>query len=219
MAHGGSENSLKILNNVAAAGDIALFDHLVASGADVSRSLSLHSASKCQDESSAVISHLLEKYKMDIHADTDDLREFFHDAPDSGTPLCSAIHHANLAAVGELLSRGADPERCGKSGYPPVIKAIGDPANVGFLPALKPLLESGVDSQFALTCAVRHSKLEAAKICLQAGADPRVTLSVAVEVGNANVREAAVDELEENDAAVKESEAMIQLLESWIRGG
>jgi ankyrin repeat protein len=217
LAQGESENSIKVLNNVAAAGDLQLFDHLVARGADVSRSLSLHCASKCQDASSSMIAHLLDRYNMDIHADTDALRDFFRDAKDSGTPLCSAIYHENIVAVEELLKRGADPERCGTSGHRPIVKAIGDSANVGFLPALKPLLKAGVDTASALRCAVDHGRVEAAKICLQAGADPVSALSLAFRVEQSNAHEAAIDGSERNEEARQNSVAITKLSQTWIK--
>ena len=40
---GPNDTSLKVLNSVAARGDIELYDHLIARGADQSRSLALHS--------------------------------------------------------------------------------------------------------------------------------------------------------------------------------
>lgn len=100
---------MHLLNNVAASGDIDLFDHLVSRGADTSLCTALHSASRCTDVemSKAMICHLLYKYNMDINQNNDGLRHLIHDSQDSGSPLCSAILHENLAIVHELLQRGA----------------------------------------------------------------------------------------------------------------
>lgn len=152
---------------------------------------------------------------MDIHSDTETLRDLFRDAKDSGTPLCSAIYHENLAAVEELLKRGADPEKAGKYGHRPVIKAIGDAANTGFLPALIPLLEAGVDTTSALICAVHSGNVEAAELCLQAGADPTTTLKIAYEVNRSNAHELEVDESDRNREAKQRSDDIIRLLERW----
>jgi hypothetical protein len=86
--------SLKVLNNVSANGDIALFDHLVARGADPHRSLALHSVSRCKDpaKTKAMIFHLLDVHHMPIEANNEDLRDYFHASGDSGMPLNCAVH-------------------------------------------------------------------------------------------------------------------------------
>ncbi|SMR52549.1 unnamed protein product [Zymoseptoria tritici ST99CH_3D1] len=206
--------SNKLLNQVAAAGNVQLFNHLVARGAEVSRSLALHYAA-----SPAMISCLLDQHNMDIHADSDDLRDFYHDAKDSGTPLCSAIFHQNLPVVEELLNRGADPERCGKTGHPPLAKAVGDDFgfNRGLLPALRLLLDAGADKDYALTCSVLHGKVEAAQICLDAGADPVSALKTAHERKASIIEEMDfVNTSETEKDRERRNEAMIQLLKSWI---
>jgi hypothetical protein len=103
------DTSLKVPNGVAARGDIELYDHLVARGADQSRSLALHCASRCKDAGkfTAMIDHLLDKYYMHIEFDNEKLRNHFGMVGDSGTPLRSAVYHQNLAAVHKLLARGA----------------------------------------------------------------------------------------------------------------
>lgn len=109
LALGETDSSLHLLNNVAASGDIDLFDHLVTRGADTSLCTALHSASRCKDAetSKAMICHLLDKHNMDIDRNNHDLRHFNHDAQDEGSPLCSGILHKNIAVVHELLNRGA----------------------------------------------------------------------------------------------------------------
>lgn len=89
-----------------------LHDHLIARGADQSRSLALHCATKCQDaeKSTVMIEHLLDKYCMDIDFDNEQLRDNFQPVGESGTPLNSAVDHHNLAAMHKLLARGANPE-------------------------------------------------------------------------------------------------------------
>jgi hypothetical protein len=68
LAFEASDNSLHLLNKVAADGDIDLFDYLVSRGADASRSLALHTASKFQDpeKSRVMVCNLLDRHNMDI---------------------------------------------------------------------------------------------------------------------------------------------------------
>lgn len=108
---GESDYSLHLLNRVAADGNIDLFDHLVGRGADASLSTALHSASEGDGhrKSKAMIRYLLDKHHMNIDSNNGDFRDFFHDADDKGSPLCSAIINRNLVAVLELLERGASP--------------------------------------------------------------------------------------------------------------
>ncbi|KAI5359903.1 putative ankyrin repeat-containing domain superfamily [Septoria linicola] len=214
---GGYDDSVKVLSNVAAKGDIELFDHLVDRGADPARSLALHYVSKCKDEEKALsmLSHLLDVHEMDIHADTDDLRDFFHDAEDAGTPLCTAIYRQNLAVVQELLSRGADPNRYGDSGHPPLSKAAGDVLNPGFPPALEPLFKAGAEPQIALECAVRERNVDAAKICLLHGADAPLGLAIAREVEEARLNDMISEPTARDERLRQKSDAMIKLLEDW----
>lgn len=163
--------SLKHLNNVAAAGDIALFDHLVARGADPHRSMALHCAAKCKDPSktTAMIEHLLDVHHMDIEANNEDLRDYFHASGDSGSPLNCAAYYQNLSAVQTLLRRGAIAER---AIYQTIKKVLTQP----WLPALGPLLDAGADPDHAFAVAVDDLNFEAAKICLEKGADPTLVL-------------------------------------------
>jgi hypothetical protein len=66
---------------------------------------------------------------------------------DSGTPIHFAVNYHNLATLGQLLARGANPE----SG---VKYAIGNVLLASYLPALAPLLEAGADADRALERAV-----------------------------------------------------------------
>lgn len=163
--------SLKVLNIVAAAGDIELFDHLVSRGADPHRSMALHRAGKCPDpeKSIAMIDHLLDKHHMDIEANSEDLRRTI-DSIDAGTPLNCAIYYQNLTAFKHLLKRGARPsgvmdQIVGRFGIHP------------FLPALGPLLDAGADPDDALEFVIRTDDIEAARLCVEAGADPKAIIS------------------------------------------
>jgi hypothetical protein len=165
---GPNDTSLKVLNGVAARGDIGLYDHLIVRGADQSRSLALHCASRCKDteKSTAMIDHLLDRYHMDIEFDNEVLRNHFDTVGDSGTPLESAVYHQNLPAVHKLLARGAQPR-------PAMAGAIGHYKFMeGYLPALCPLLDAGLDLGEAFNWAVLWGNVDAAKICLERGADP-----------------------------------------------
>lgn len=160
--------SLKILNNVAANGDIAFFDYLVTTrGADPHRSLALHCASKCTDplKTTAMIHHLLDVHHMQIEADNEELRDFFHFAGDSGTQLNCAVFYQNLPALLTLLDRGANASRA-------VYRSMDNVLIEAWLPALGPLLDAGADPNNAFEYAVDHLNFEAAKLCLQKGADP-----------------------------------------------
>lgn len=162
------DTSLKILNSVAARGDIKLYDHLIARGADQSRSLGLHCASRCTDgeKSMAMINHLLDTYHMDIEFDNEELRNHFSPVADSGTPLQSALVHRNIPAINALLAQGAQPK------YAAIVTAVGDFFSYGWLPALPLLLDAGADLGKAFDWAVLWGNVDAAKICLERGVDP-----------------------------------------------
>lgn len=121
-----------------------------------------------------MVCHLLDKYNMDINRNNDDLRHFYHDPHDTGSPLCSALIHKNLAVVHELLKRGA---RVNEPHWSPVSYAT-KPG--GFLPALEPLLRAGADTSKALDISVLRRNIDAAKLCLQFGADPAPGLRKAI---------------------------------------
>jgi ankyrin repeat protein len=110
-----------------------------------------------------MVDHLLGKHGMNIEAHSKTLRKLMF-MRDSGTPIHCAVHYNNLAALEQLLARGADPE----SG---VKYAIGNFLFTSYLPALAPLLEAGADATDALDLAVGSKNVEAAKICLAHGAD------------------------------------------------
>jgi hypothetical protein len=157
--------SIKVLNNVSANGDIELFDHLVARGADPQRSMALHCASKCHEDGKpeAMIDHLLDVHHMDIEMDNEKLRDFFHAAPDSGTPLNCAVYYQNLPAMRKLLERGAAPDRALYATIDPVIS---EP----WLPGLAPLLDAGANADNALEYAVNYLRFEAAEVSVAKGA-------------------------------------------------
>jgi hypothetical protein len=158
---------------VAANGDIAFFDYLVGRGADPHRSLALHCASKCKDPQTtvAMIDHLLDVHQMDIEANNEDLRDFFHAAGDSGTPLKCAVFYHNLAALTRLLERGANPEKA-------LFSTIDNFPAPPWLLAIAPLLHAGGDPDDAFAYAVDNLKFGAAKICLDKGADPAKVLRI-----------------------------------------
>jgi hypothetical protein len=163
--------SLKVLNKIAASGDIELFDHIVSRGADPQRSIALHRASKCRDpeKSVAMIDHLLDKHHMDIESKGEDFHTLI-DSIDAGTPLNRAVHYRNLAAVKHLLKRGAQPRDAAD-------QAAGQWGIKPFLPALGPLLDAGADPDDALEIVIRTNDIEAARMCVEAGADPRAIVS------------------------------------------
>lgn len=227
LAIGETDSSLHLLNNVAANGDIDLFDHLVSRGANTSLCTALHSASRCKDveKSKAMVCHLLDKHNMDINRNNDDLRDFFHDSQDNGSPLCSAIIHKNLDVVHELLDRGA---RVDSPDWFPVSYAV---RVEGFYPALEPLLRAGADATRALEISVSKRNIDAAKVCLQSGADPAPALQDAIVLEERRAKRIASNaafwesrpgspykksegQLEKERAEERKSQAMIALLES-----
>ena len=110
-----------------------------------------------------MVDHLLDKHGLNIETHNKTLRELMF-MRDSGTPIHCAVHYRNLATLEQLLARGADPE----SG---VMYAAGSNLFTSYLPALAPLLEAGADATDALDRAVGSKNVEAAKICLDHGAD------------------------------------------------
>lgn len=116
-----------------------------------------------------MVDHLLDVHNMDIEANNENLRDFFHAAGDSGTPLNCAVYYHNLPAVKKLLDRGSDPEKA-------VDQAITNNISEPWLPALGPLLDAGAQASIAFGLAVRYLNIEAAELCLQKGADPTRTL-------------------------------------------
>jgi ankyrin repeat protein len=163
-------------STTSASGDIDLFDHLVSRGADTSLCTALHSASQYTDTemSRAMVCYLLDKHNMDINGNNDDLRHFWHDSQDSGSPICSAILHKNLAVVHELLKRGA---RVNCPDWYPVSYAV---RAGGFFSALELLLHAGADTNKALKISVLRRNIDAAKTCLRFGADPAPALHEAI---------------------------------------
>lgn len=228
---GDTDDSLHLLNNVSARGDIDLFDLLVSRGADPLLSTAVHSASRCEDPdmSKAMVCHLLDKYNMDINRDNEDFRDFFHDAEDSGTPLSNAVLHRNLAVVLGLLERGA-------SASDPTSRTVYNAVKAGGLfPALEPLLCAGADLDDALYLAVYCQNCDATKLCLEFGADPAPALPRALEQEENRVKSVAratahferqPDEdvskdgrFEEQRAAERNSKAILDLLRSAIESG
>ena len=163
--------SLKVLGRIAATGDIELFDHLVSRGADPQRSIALHRASKCRDPEKAIamIDHLLDKHHMDIEAKREDFRTTI-DSIDAGTPLNCAVYYRNLATVKHLLGRGAQPRAA-------TDRAVGLWGLRPFLPALGPLFDAGADADDVLEGAIHTNNIEAARSCIEAGANPKAMIS------------------------------------------
>lgn len=164
--------SLKVLNLIAASGNIELFDHVVARGADPQRSMALHRASKCPDPEKAIamIDHLLDKHQMNI--ETNNAEFCTHvDFVNSGTPLNCAVYHRNLAAVKHLLKRGAQPRDAAD-------QSAGQDGAIPFLPALGPLLDASADPNDALEIVIHTHDIEAVRLCVKAGADPRAVISM-----------------------------------------
>ena len=159
----------EVLNVAAHHGDIDLFDHLVARGADPSRSNALHYAASCKNavKATAMITHLIETHHLDPNASDScgGLNELL-DLPGGlgdpyRNPLDYAVSGGNLPAVEALLKFGADPSNF-------IDEAIEEKQ----APAVKILLEAGADCSKSFPRAVTTDFLEGAELCLQYGADP-----------------------------------------------
>jgi ankyrin repeat protein len=133
--------------------------------------MALHWASKCHDpdKTIAMIDHLLDKHHMNIEANNADFSTAV-DSPDFGTPVECAVYYRNLAAVKHLLKRGAQPRGAAD-------KAAGEWGAKPFWPALGPLLDGGADPDDALEWVICTNDVEAARLCVEAGADPRAITS------------------------------------------
>jgi ankyrin repeat protein len=174
-----------------------------------------------------MVCHLLDKYNMDVNCNNNDFRDFFHDAKDSGSPLCSAVLHRNLAVVLELLQRGADPSESYSEPVSNAVKAD------GFVPALELLLCAGADPNKALLSAVHCINFDAVKVCMEFGADPAPALPRALEQEEGRVdsvarnaayferqpdEDVAKDErLEEKMATERNSKAILEMLRSAMK--
>ncbi|KAK6432575.1 hypothetical protein LTR95_011253 [Oleoguttula sp. CCFEE 5521] len=172
MLYGPVNHSVKVLDNIAAAGDVRLFDHMVSRGADPSRSLALHAATRCQDAGLTItmIDYLIDQHHMSLEGNSESLRDYMHSEPGAGTPIHSAIANGNLAALQHLVKRGADMSR-------PAFRSITNLAigemgpQEGFLPALGPLLDAGADMDTAVWYPSIRNNVEAHKICHDRGGD------------------------------------------------
>lgn len=164
------DNTVDVLNQAAGAGDIELFDHLVARGAKPEHSNALHNAARAHQHSAAMINHLVDKYHMDVNAgdDCNGLNELVTwDIPAAAqshhaTPLAYATKACNLEAVEALLRHGASPVG---------VEAITTAVAKRQPQIIKVLLEHGADASKGLASAVVQDYLEGAKLCLEFGAD------------------------------------------------
>lgn len=163
------DHTCEVLNVAAHRGDIDIFDHLVARGADPSRSNALHYAATCKDavKAAAMITHLIETYHLDPNASDScgGLNELANLPGSFGAscwdPLNHAVSKGNFPAAEALLKFGADPSNS-------IHEAIEQEQG----PAVKFLLEAGADCSKGLHKAVTQDFLEGAELCLQYGADP-----------------------------------------------
>ncbi|KAK6430770.1 hypothetical protein LTR95_013070 [Oleoguttula sp. CCFEE 5521] len=219
--YGPIDHSLKVVDEIAAAGDIELFDHLVARGANSKRCLALHAVLRCKDAAKmvAMIDHLIDIHQMDVNFNNEDLRDYFHASPDSGGPLHAAVYHKNLVAVKHLLKRGADPKgveryqdayrfkgtyRCGVMHL-----AIDGDCSIpqAYLPAVGPLLDAGANIDHAFIYAVERNMVGAAKSCLDRGVDPTAALK---EVDDREARKLAGTPEDEDESMWEQEERELE---------
>lgn len=114
LKKGEHDRTVQVLNEAASQGDIDTFDYLVSRGADASRSIALHRATRCLDPEkvTALVDHLIAKYHFDPNADDDcgGIRHLVTPFPEEGPPLAYAIANENRAAAVALLKNGAEPQ-------------------------------------------------------------------------------------------------------------
>lgn len=165
------DKTLGVLNNTAALGDIELFDHLVSRGADVSKSIALHTATACPSSTKtrAMIIHLIEDYGFDPNGDHNatglrNLPTLGSGPWDVGVPLDFAIRHHNLAAVQILLEKGADPN-------PRHYDVVRE-----FPAAVESFLDAGADANVTLKEAIKSNSVEVAKLCLRSKMNTEIIL-------------------------------------------
>jgi hypothetical protein len=155
------DNTVSVLNEAAAYGDIELFDYLVARGAKPSRSNALHNASGSKN-SVVMITHLIDTYHLDVNAGDEcgGLNELVKWNTTPGSPLNYAIQASNTSAAEVLLKYSA------KIGH-----ACEFAIKYQNPPAVKLLLDAGADPSEGLGNAITSDYFEGAQLCLEHGGD------------------------------------------------
>lgn len=150
-----------MLNQAAGSGDISLFDYLVSRGAKADHSNALHNASR-SDNAAAMITHLIETYKLDVNASDScgGLNQLVEWDVTPRYPLKYAIYYSNTPAVEVLIKYGAE-----------IGGACGTAIMEKNAPALRLLLEAGGDASEALGSAIHKDYLEGAEISLEYGGE------------------------------------------------
>ncbi|KAI1084834.1 hypothetical protein F5B20DRAFT_222815 [Whalleya microplaca] len=173
LKKGERDDTIAVLNEAAAQGNMEMFDYLVSRGADPSQCLALHYATlyKPQDPTQVElnIAHLLQRYNYDVNGDDAcnglvKLSDFTYTGRD-GPPLRWAVYHHNVPAIESLLRHGAEASAA-------LLVAV----ESDDLDALKLLLGAGGDATDACRIAATRSKTDATLICLEHGADPNPAL-------------------------------------------
>ncbi|SPQ24105.1 4bda7d8b-c756-49db-9583-318ca5779d1e [Thermothielavioides terrestris] len=195
------DKTVAALNRAAAMCDVALFDHLVARGADPARSRALHTAVVGNDHaaSAAMVAHLLEQYScFDVNAEDHSGGGFAFALEDySLRPLRWAIARGNVPAAEVLVKHGADVG----DAVPSALRRARKVKGARRLEMLKYLLDNGVDPDRAVEHAIWVNDLGAAKMCFEFGADPSA----------AKQHKSAWDESRGNDI----SPSMLRLCTRW----
>jgi ankyrin repeat protein len=182
---GETDDTCLVLNEAARRGSIDLFEYLVSRGADPFRSLALHSACLCShpEQTTSMMEHLLEKYGFDVSAQEKDHALIYMTSwTESRTPMMYAIDGSNVAAVKLLLQHGAkdDLENVFFQAY---LRQ--------FEPGLRAFLDAGVNSTRCLATMLHERRppdfeLQAARLCLDYGADPYPALVYAEGLASIN---------------------------------
>jgi ankyrin repeat protein len=127
-----------------------------------------------------------------------------------GPCLEYAIYHSPIAFIETLLRIGADPNPTDHAGFPPLIAALccshaqpGSPGRPDVVDIVRLLIaygadvhQRGVNDYTPLHAAVAWNNIEAARVLLDAGADPRVRTRIdECETAGEMARRAGLDEM------------------------
>lgn len=161
------EDTVEVLKDATVVGDIGIFDFLVSHGAVAANSIALHKVPLCDDPiaTTAMVGHLVEKYKLDVNGDDAcgglrwdlglDERPAIR-----GSPLYCAVRHGNAAVVGALLKYKAN-----------IINYYGSPQG-------DEINWDGFSKGCLLLMAVNNGSIEIVKHFLEVGEDASIAYTL-----------------------------------------
>jgi len=141
----------------------------------------------------------------------------------TSSELIDAIVQHDLARTQALLSQGADPNEAGEDGWRPLHHAIGQLGVGGTIDFITLLLGHGANvnewdvnhHETPILSAVEPPEIEAARVLLQAGADPNVRRST-----HESPLQLAVERQDVDMAALLLRHGAVQTMDEWggLRG-